>query len=62
MTVEGNQAIAVSRGLGTHTINLRFLNYAEVVHEAFFRFPGGCPECGCNRIHGSEIRAFYGSL
>lgn len=31
MTVEGNQAIAVSRGLGTHTINLRFLNYAEVV-------------------------------
>lgn len=31
MTVEGNQAIAVSRGLGTHTINLRFCNYAEVV-------------------------------
>lgn len=31
MTVEGEQAIAVSRGLGTHTINLRFMNYAEVV-------------------------------
>lgn len=31
MTVEGDQAVAVSRGLGTHTVNLRFLNYAEVV-------------------------------
>ena len=31
MTVEGSQAIAVSKGLGTHTINLRFCNYAEVV-------------------------------
>lgn len=31
MTIEGNQAIAVSRGLGTHTINLRVLNSAEVV-------------------------------
>lgn len=31
MTQEGNQAIAVSRGLGTHTINLRFCNYAEIV-------------------------------
>lgn len=31
MTVENQQAIAVSKGLGTHTINLRFLNYAEVV-------------------------------
>ncbi len=31
MTVEGSQAIAVSRGLGTHTVNLRFMNYAEVV-------------------------------
>lgn len=31
MTVEEDQAIAVSRGLGTHTINIRFCNYAEVV-------------------------------
>lgn len=31
MTQEGNQAIAVSKGLGTHTINLRFCNYAEIV-------------------------------
>ena len=31
MTVEENQAIAVSKGLGTHTINLRFCNFAEVV-------------------------------
>lgn len=31
MTQEGNQAIVVSRGLGTHTINLRFCNYAEIV-------------------------------
>ncbi len=31
LTVEGEQAIAVSRGLGTHTVNLRFCNYAEVV-------------------------------
>ncbi|WP_122642896.1 metallophosphoesterase [Luxibacter massiliensis] len=31
MTVEDGQAIAVSRGLGTHTVNMRFCNYAEVV-------------------------------
>lgn len=31
MTVEGNQAIVVSKGLGTHTINFRFCNHAEVV-------------------------------
>ncbi|MGC4019722.1 MAG: metallophosphoesterase [Muricomes sp.] len=31
MTQDGNQAIVVSRGLGTHTINLRFCNNAEVV-------------------------------
>lgn len=31
MTVEGGQAIAVSRGLGTHTINFRFCNYAQLV-------------------------------
>lgn len=31
MTVEGEQAIVVSRGLGTHTINLRIFNPAEVV-------------------------------
>lgn len=31
LTVEEDKAIAVSKGLGTHTINLRFCNYAEVV-------------------------------
>lgn len=31
LTVEDGQAITVSKGLGTHTINLRFCNYAEVV-------------------------------
>lgn len=31
MTVEENQAIVVSRGLGTHTINYRIFNPAEVV-------------------------------
>ncbi len=31
MTVEGEQAIVVSRGLGTHTINFRIFNPAEVV-------------------------------
>ncbi|CUX43627.1 metallophosphoesterase [Clostridium sp. C105KSO13] len=31
MTLEGEQALIVSRGLGTHTINLRFCNNAEVV-------------------------------
>lgn len=31
MTVEGTQAIVVSKGLGTHTFNLRFCNYAEMV-------------------------------
>lgn len=31
MTTEGEQAIVVSKGLGTHTVNLRFLNQAEVV-------------------------------
>lgn len=31
MSVEDNQAVIVSKGLGTHTINLRFCNYAEVV-------------------------------
>lgn len=31
MTTEGKQAIVVSKGLGTHTVNLRFLNPAEVV-------------------------------
>ena len=28
---EGDKVIVVSKGLGTHTINLRFLNPAEVV-------------------------------
>ena len=31
MTTEGEQTIIVSRGLGTHTINLRFLNEAEMI-------------------------------
>lgn len=31
MTVEGQQAIVVSRGLGTHTVNFRVFNPAEVV-------------------------------
>lgn len=31
MTVEGETTIIVSRGLGTHTVNLRFCNPAEVV-------------------------------
>lgn len=31
MTTEGKQTIIVSRGLGTHTVNLRFLNEAEMV-------------------------------
>jgi predicted MPP superfamily phosphohydrolase len=31
LSQEGEQAIAVSKGLGTHTVNLRFFNYAEVV-------------------------------
>lgn len=31
LTVEGEQAIVVSKGLGTHTINFRFCNCAELV-------------------------------
>ncbi len=31
LTKEGEQAIVVSKGLGTHTVNLRFFNFAEVV-------------------------------
>lgn len=31
MTVEGEQTIIVSRGLGTHTINLRLFNLPEVI-------------------------------
>lgn len=31
LTQEGNQTIVVSRGLGTHTLNLRLFNTAEVV-------------------------------
>lgn len=31
MTQKDNQALVVSKGLGTHTINLRFCNNAEVV-------------------------------
>lgn len=31
MTREGEHTIIVSRGLGTHTVNLRFLNEAEVI-------------------------------
>lgn len=31
LTQEGNQTIVVSRGLGTHTVNLRLFNTAEVI-------------------------------
>ena len=31
MTVEDDQAVIVSRGLGTHTFNIRFCNQAELV-------------------------------
>ena len=31
MTTDGNHTIIVSKGLGTHTVNLRFLNEAELV-------------------------------
>lgn len=31
LTMEGNSAVVVSKGLGTHTINVRFLNPAEIV-------------------------------
>ena len=31
MTVEGDTAVVVSKGLGTHTVNLRVFNPAEVV-------------------------------
>ncbi len=31
MTVEGKQAVIVSRGLGTHTINIRLFNMPEVI-------------------------------
>lgn len=31
MSVEDNQTIIVSKGLGTHTVNLRFCNYAEII-------------------------------
>lgn len=34
MTVKGEQALIVSRGLGTHTVNLRLFNQAEVVSVA----------------------------
>ncbi len=38
MTVEENQAIVVSRGLGTHTINYRIFNPAEVVSITFLPY------------------------
>ena len=31
MTREGEQAVIVSRGLGTHTINIRFMNTPELI-------------------------------
>ena len=31
MTVEGEQTIIVSKGLGTHTFNVRLFNPAEVI-------------------------------
>lgn len=31
LTMEGQSAVVVSKGLGTHTINIRFLNPAELV-------------------------------
>ena len=31
MTVEGEQAVIVSKGLGTHTIDIRLFNTPEVV-------------------------------
>ena len=31
MTVEGEQAVIVSKGLGTHTIDIRLFNMPEVV-------------------------------
>lgn len=31
MTVEGDQTIIVSKGLGTHTVNIRFMNMPELV-------------------------------
>lgn len=46
MTREGNQTVIVSRGLGTHTMNIRFCNYPELIS---IRLCGICDSNGAEK-------------
>ncbi len=55
MTVEENQAIIVSRGLGTHTINYRIFNPAEVVSITLFPYTNKEKDTKDNKYNGNHL-------